>query len=212
MGTSVASSASALVTCCRSTRSRTTTRTRTTGRRKMRRSPGRTLRRSDSFETDLARWDVPIPSLVYHCALQSFAAQRSPPTCRSSLFGFLPFARPASSRSQLRSALVTASHMLREKIKDELLVLQASCVEGELAWDDDEVRKAWEVRRFVRRIGATELTLFACSSQSSTVPPLLRTSHFPSPPSLCDFPTRSSSRQSTAHIPHIQSYHCIACG
>ncbi|BGP21381.1 DUF1115 domain containing protein [Rhodotorula toruloides] len=34
--------------------------------------------------------------------------------------------------------------MLPEQIKDELLVLQASCVEGELAWDDDDARWAWE--------------------------------------------------------------------
>ncbi|BGP28539.1 hypothetical protein JCM10296v2_000275 [Rhodotorula toruloides] len=35
--------------------------------------------------------------------------------------------------------------MLLEQIKDELLVLQASCVDGELAWEDDEVRRTWEL-------------------------------------------------------------------
>lgn len=64
----------------------------------------------------------------------------------SLLFGFRPFARPAYLRSQLTLEAVLASHMLLEQIRDELLVLQASCVDGELAWDDDEVRRAWEVR------------------------------------------------------------------
>lgn len=40
--------------------------------------------------------------------------------------------------------------MLPEQIKDELLVLQASCVEGELAWTDDGVRTLWEVRNLLR--------------------------------------------------------------